>query len=184
MNLMLLMGMVMTLLSCESRSQQAPVVLEEVSGPKIESWDVELNVLKQSKPRYHIVAGYQAQFERGDSSYSLLLPSQNREGIPVKITLFDEDGLESGTLSALEILYYEQKGRIEAKSDVILLGKEEKVLTSEYLTWSEDSRKVSTTGFVTIVSPNEKLQGYNLEANEDLSEVEIKNLTGIVRLSK
>lgn len=171
------------LLSCESRSQEAPIVLDEVSGPKLESWDVELNVLKQSKPRYHIVAGYQAQFEQGDSSYSLLLPSRDREGDPVEITLFDEEGLESGTLSALEILYYDKKGRIEAKSEVRLLGKDQKILTSEYLTWSEESRKVSTTGFVTIDSPNEKLQGYDLLANEDLSEVEIKNLTGIVRLS-
>lgn len=175
--------LVFALLSCESRSQEESIVLDPITGPKLESWDIELNVLKQSIPRYHIVAGYQAQYEQGDSSYSLLLPSKEREGVPVEITLFDESGLESGTLSALEILYYDRKGRIEAKSEVQLIGKNEKVLSSEYLSWSEESRKVSTTGFVTIDSPSEKLQGYDLIANEDLSEVEIKNLTGIVRLS-
>jgi len=170
-------------LSCESRSQQAELVIETNSGPKLESWDVELNVLKNSQPRYHIIAGYQAQYEQGDSSYSLLLPSRERDGDPVQIVLFDENGSESGTLSAMEILYYDQRGSIEAKSEVKLLGKDQKVLSSEYLYWSEDDRKVSTSGFVTIDSPSEKLQGYDLIANEDLSDVEIKNLTGIVRLS-
>jgi len=144
---------------------------------------VELNVLQNSLPRYHIVAGYQAQYEQGDSSYSLLLPGQDREGEPVEITLFDEEGKESGTLSAMEILYYDRRGTIEAKSEVTLRGKDQKVLSSEYLYWNEDERKVSTSGFVTIDSPSEKLQGYDLIANEDLSDVEIKNLTGIVRLA-
>ena len=46
-------------------------------------------------------------------------------------------------------------------------------LESEHLAWSERDHKVHTPGFVRYITTNQLVTGYELEANEDLTEVKI-----------
>ncbi len=179
----LVLGISLSLISCGDRTEETLPEIVASDGPELESWDIDLNVLENSIPRFHIRAGYQAQYEQGDSTFSILRPGEGEDSGPVEISLYDEAGSQSGLLSANEVVYQSDKGSLIAKSQVVLEGKDGKILTSEYLFWEQKSRRVSTSGYVTIVSASEELQGYDLVANEDLSLVEIKNLTGVVRLS-
>jgi hypothetical protein len=64
--------------------------------------------------------------------------------------------------------------------NVIVVTPDEKTLESEHLVWLEDDRKLRTPGFVRITTPNERVQGYNLLADEDLSTYTLARVTGQV----
>ena len=52
------------------------------------------------------------------------------------------------------------------------------MLKTEFLIWNELDRRVKTSGFVHITTPRENIQGYNLDADENLENYEIAQVTG------
>ena len=57
-------------------------------------------------------------------------------------------------------------------------------LECEHLIWLEEKREVRTPGFVSIVTPTERVQGYGLVADEDLRTVQIGRFTAQVTLEE
>ena len=183
----IVMGFVLVLLgtaACERRVE--PPTMEEVraeGGPDQESWGVHFYVTQvpigedESRIRVEMIADYMAQYEQEDSTYQLLQGHPDSLNRRVTAYLFDMEGDSSATLTADRVYYYDHEKRFEAEGRVIVVTREEKRLESEQLTWLEDERKVRTESFVSIVAPNEQVQGYGLEADEDLKNYEIGRFT-------
>ena len=172
------------LTGCERRA--APPTMAEVraeGGPSQESWGVHFYVTQvpvgsdESEIRVEMIADYMAQYEREDSTYQLLRGHPDSLNRRVTAYLFDLQGDSSATLTADRVLYFERDKRFEAEGRVVVITRENKRLESETLTWLEDERKVRTESYVSIVAPNEQVQGYGLEADEDLKSYEIRRFT-------
>lgn len=173
------------LAGCER--QAAPPTMEAVrseGAPDQESWDVRLAVSEDGVPRAYLEAPYLARYERRDSTFSLLQSPPDSLAGRVTAQLFDEAGDASATVRADRLFYYDRERRFEAQGNVVVITPEGKRLESEHLAWREDERRVRTPGFVRITTPTERIQGYDLVADEDLDNYRIARVTGEVTVEE
>lgn len=178
-----LVGLVLltVLTGCEYRSaSQGPRDDRAEHAPDQESWDVRFSVYDAAQPRAMIEAAYMARYEQEDSTYTLLRGSAPEEGGAGRVTahVFDEHGRPSAVITANRMTYQDEKDRFVARGQVVVETTDGKRLTSEHLTWNEEERKIRTPGFVRIITPSDRVQGYGLEAAEDLSTYRLSNVTG------
>lgn len=171
---------------CERWSSSSVEQARLEEGPVQESWDVHYAITQvrgaedESRPRLHIRAGYMARYERDDTAYTVMRPAEDDS--LVTAYLFDEAGDSSATLTAQRLTYFDAEGRLEAQGDVHVRSSDGRDLFSEHLTWNEDTRRIRTPGFVRITAPDERIQGYRLDADEDLSTYHLARITGQVRV--
>ncbi len=170
---------------CE-RQAAAPTMeaVRSEGAPDQESWDVRLAVSEDGLPRAHLEAPYLARYERRDSSFSLLQSPPDSLAGRVTAQLFDEAGDSSATVRADRLFYYDRERRFEAQGNVVVVTPEGKRLESEHLAWREDERRVRTPGFVRITTPTERIQGYDLVADENLDNYRIARVTGEVTIEE
>lgn len=97
----------------------------------------------------------------------------------VKIDFYDPDGVKTTTLTS-------DKGRVDditknmyAIGNVVAVSDSGVTLTTDELMWRNKDRKIVSDKFVTIVSPKEKIQGYGFEADQNLKNYVIYNITFI-----
>ncbi|MEZ4703209.1 MAG: LPS export ABC transporter periplasmic protein LptC [Rhodothermales bacterium] len=148
--------------------------------PAQESWGARFSVAEGERPRVTILAGYMAKIEQADSTYLLLRTDESAPEERVTAFLFDEAGDSSAVLVADILYYYETERRFESRGNVIVDTYDNKRLETEHLVWDETDRKVTTPGFVRITTPKEQVQGYELDADEDLEHYTLSRVTGQV----
>ena len=168
------------------REKAAPPSMEDVRSavdPLQESWDVHYAVSEidpdavASRPRLDIQAPYMAAYETEDSTYTMMVAdSLNR----VIVHFYDEEGDTSAVLVADRVILYDEEDRFEARGNVIADTPDDKHLESEHLVWLEKEREVRTPGFVRITTPQERVQGYDLVADENLDSYTLRRVTGQV----
>lgn len=174
--------MLLALGGCEHQSASSAAEAEAAAerAPAQTSRDVRFGVYDGDRPRAEILAALMEQYETEDSTYTLLhsAPEQQDEEGRVTAYLFDEAGDSSAVIRADRLVYYEEESRFEARGRVIVTTAEGKRLEGEHLAWDEAARRVHTPGFVRITTPSDRVQGYGLDANEDLSDYRLANVTG------
>ena len=180
----------LVLFGCRREATVAPSMEELRSevAPVQESWNVRYFVhetpidTEASIPRVEIRAATMSTYEAVDSTYTLM----KGDSLQTRVTayFYDEAGDTSAVLQADRLLLFEKQHRFEARGDVDVLTPENKRLTSEHLVWYEDNRTLETPGFVRIETPSERVQGYNLVADEDLETYTLKRMTGQVTVEE
>ena len=177
---MFVAGVILLFSGCSEPDIASPSLndLREEQLPDQESWFAQFDVMDGEQPRLRIYADYLAKYVTDDSTYMILKGHPDSLNSRVLAYLFDEVGDSSATILADEMIYYEKDRRIESKGNVIVNTKDEKRLETEFLIWHEIDRRVKTSGFVHITTPRENIQGYNLDADEDLENYEIARVTG------
>lgn len=71
---------------------------------------------------------------------------------------------------------------MEAKGNVIVINEKGDKLNTEHLVWNSQTKKIYTNEFVKITTKDEVIWGNGLEAEEDFSEYEIKQVKGQIAL--
>lgn len=182
-----MLSLVVAVLAAGCHHDQAtPPSMEDVRSavsPLQESWDVHYAVTETdpdavaSRPRLDIQAPYMAAYETEDSTYTMMVgDSLNR----VTVHFYDEEGDTSAVLVANRVILYDEEDRFEARGNVIAETPDDKRLESEHLVWLEKEREVRTPGFVRITTPQERVQGYDLIADENLDSYTLRRVTGQV----
>ncbi|NNE46427.1 MAG: LPS export ABC transporter periplasmic protein LptC [Rhodothermales bacterium] len=168
-----------TLSGCERRSPEmtAPREADLAEQPAHESWGTEFYVSEEAVPLVVITAPYTRQYDYKDSTLTVLSATEAER---VVATVFDDDGRKSSTVTADEIRYVEQSRRFEAYGAVVVLAESGKRLETEHLNWDEESDMIRAPGFARIYTPDENIQGYELEATENLSSYSLASVTGQV----
>lgn len=162
-------------------SDVVPPTMDEIRAeqlPDQESWFATFAVLDGNNPRLQIHADYIAKYEETDSSYMILKGHPDSLTSRVTAFIYDEAGDSSATIIANEMIYFEGDRRFEAHGDVLVTTTDKKKLETEFLVWLEVDRKVQTEGFVRIDTPTENIQGYDLNADENLENYQIARVTG------
>lgn len=156
-------------------------------APKQESWNVRYYVTESaageedSRPRLEIDALYMASFETEDSTYTVM---QSDSAGRVTSLIFDEAGDTSATVRATRLVLLDGDRRFEATGNVVVETPDDKTLHSEHLVWFQDERKMRTPGFVRIRTPNERVQGYELVADENLETYTLRRMIGQVTVEE
>lgn len=154
------------------------VVLEDV--PDQETWGVELALTMEGQPRAFVRAPYLARFEHEDSTFTRFGPATSLDTTRVRVDVFDEFGEPSAVVESDRLTYLDEDRRFLAEGRVIVHTETGKTLRSEELTWDEAARRLRTDGFVRITTPEEQLQGYRLDADENLDTYTLAQITGQV----
>jgi len=172
------------LAGCTRRTDAIPpeVVLEDL--PDQETWDATLALSMDGRRRALVHAPYLARFEHRDSTFARFGPADGRDTTRVHVEVFDEAGAPSATVDSDRLTYFDAERRFVAEGDVVVRTETGKTLRAEVLTWDEAARRLRTDGFVRITSPDEQIQGYRLDADENLDTYSLARITGQVRVEE
>lgn len=98
------------------------------------------------------------------------------------VIFYDEHGKEATTLKADYGVRYEASKRMEVKYNVEVVNINGEKLNTEHLVWDENKKKIISDAFVKITTSKEIIMGKGLEANQDFTQYEIKEITGTIRI--
>ena len=70
--------------------------------------------------------------------------------------------------------------QMEADGNVIVVNEKAEQLNTEHLTWNAVTKKIYTDKFVKITTKDEIIWGNGLEADQDFSKYQIKNVKGTI----
>lgn len=98
------------------------------------------------------------------------------------VIFYDEKGKEATTLKADYGVRYEKSKRMEVKYNVEVININGEKLNTEQLVWDEQKQKITSNAFVKITTAKEIIMGKGLEANQDFTQYEIKEITGSIRI--
>ena len=73
---------------------------------------------------------------------------------------------------------------MEAKYKVEVTNENGEILRTEKIIWDEENRRIYTNEYVEITTKREILKGTGMEANQDFSEWEIKQVSGTIPLDQ
>ena len=90
-------------------------------------------------------------------------------------TLFRIDA----SIKADTAYYYDKKKLWELKGNVQILSQRGDKFKTDLLFWDEKKEKVYSDKYIQIEQEDKVLKGYGFESNQDLTEYEIKNTTGV-----
>ena len=100
----------------------------------------------------------------------------------IKVNFYDQLGHISSVLTANKGKADDVTNDLYAIDSVVAVNDSGVTLKTQELMWKNKERKIVTDKFVTIISPKEKMQGYGLEADQNLRNYTIYNITYITRL--
>lgn len=98
------------------------------------------------------------------------------------VIFYDDKGKEATTLKADYGVRYEKTKRMEVKYNVEVVNVNGEKLNTEHLIWDEKKKKIISDAFVKITTAKEIIMGKGLEANQDFTQYEIKEITGSIRI--
>jgi len=103
----------------------------------------------------------------------------------ILIDFFNDDGEHTSTLTAQsgEVWgLYEEVDSLKAKGNVEIVSadKTKKMETSSSFNWIPSIHKIYADGLVKLTTENAVEQGINFEANDDLSEYSMDNVSGVL----
>lgn len=140
----------------------------EYNGPVREGDSIEMLYAEDDQLKIKLKAGKVKQFDNGDREFP--------KGIFIEF--FDSLSITS-TLSANNAYFYKSTNRWRAQGKVELksLVKDEQLNTEE-LYWYPATKKVRTEKFVTIRTGAEVIYGTGLDADQDLTNYQIRRVEG------
>ena len=168
---------------CEHQGAQ-PITMDGVRSetePVEEVREARIRLSDEGLPRVYISAPHMRTYETQDSTYTVLESDTSDRRVVVRV--FDERGQPSAVIEADRVLRHERDGRYEARGDVEVVTLDGKRLEAEYLNWSEAERTIWSGGFVQIETPEGRVSGYELAADEDLDPYRIERGSGMGRVN-
>ena len=100
----------------------------------------------------------------------------------MNIVFFQETKKEQTNLTANYGIAYDNGNgtmeKMEAKGNVIVINEKGEKLNTEHLIWNAFTKKIYTDAFVKITTKDQVIWGDGMEADQDFSEYQIKNVKG------
>lgn len=144
--------------------------VEEI--PAQESWNTKIIFSDSGKTTAILYAGHLRVFNEKKET---LLDSG------VKVDFFNPKEVKTTTLTS-------ERGRVDdatknlwAMDSVVAVNDSGVTITTTELMWRNSDRKIVSDKFVTIITDKEKIQGYGFEANQNLTNYVIYNITYTAR---
>ena len=102
----------------------------------------------------------------------------------IKVDFFDGFQHVSSTLTGDYAIRYTRDAKVVVQDNVVWESKAGDKLETGELIWDEKSEKIYTNKFVVITRPDEIIQGYGFEADQDFSNARINAVTGRIKVEK
>jgi LPS export ABC transporter protein LptC len=150
----------------------ADAIAENDTLPSMTSLGVTTLVSDSGITRYKIVTEEWLIFDKKNPPYWAFEKGVYLEKFD---TLFRIDA----SIKADTAYYYEKKKLWELKGNVQILSQRGDKFETQQLFWDEKREKVYSDKFIRIEQEDKSITGYGFESNQELTEYEIKNTTGM-----
>ena len=159
--------------ACSGKNKNlAEAISENDTLPSMTSLGVTTLISDSGITRYKIVAEEWLIHDKKNPPYWAFEKGVYLEKFD---TLFRIDA----SIKADTAYYYDKKKLWELKGNVQILSQRGDKFQTELLFWDEKKEKVYSDKYIQIEQEDKVLRGYGFESNQDLTEYEIKNTTGI-----
>ena len=136
-----------------------------------ESWDVELVLMQEGTTRMMIEGSYAVSYHQEEEKHTKISG-------PVYVQIYDSLGAVETEAWSKRAVYLETDGEFELYDSVRVQTQNDRFLYSEYLKWSQDSDRITSPYFVTIITPSDSISGRGFESGTDLAEYVIEEISG------
>ena len=159
--------------ACTGKDKKlAEAISENDTLPSMKSLGVTTLISDSGITRYKIVAEEWLIHDKKNPPYWAFEKGVYLEKFD---TLFRVDA----SIKADTAYYHEKKKLWELKGRVQILSQRGDKFQTDLLFWDEKKEKVYSDKFIQIEQEDKIIKGYGFESNQDLTEYEIKNTTGI-----
>lgn len=160
-------------ISCNNKKQLVTdAVLERDSMSVMTTYGVSTFISDSGIIRYKIIADEWMVFDKKNPPYWAF-----EKGIYVE--KFDTLHAVEASIKA-DTAYYNTKDEIwTLKSNVVVASPKGESFKTELLYWNQRKEKVYSDRYIEIIQPDKTIAGYGFESNQQMTEYEIKNITGI-----
>ena len=159
--------------ACSGKDKKlAEAIAENDTLPSMKSLGVTTLISDSGITRYKIVAEEWLSHDKKNPPYWAFEKGVYLEKFD---TLFRVDA----SIKADTAYYHEKKKLWELRGHVQILSQRGDRFQTDLLFWDEKKEKVYSDKFIQIEQEDKVIKGYGFESNQDLSEYEIKNTTGI-----
>ena len=159
--------------ACSGKDKNlAEAISENDTLPSMSSLGVTTLISDSGITRYKIVAEEWLIFDKKNPPYWAFEKGVYLEKFD---TLFRIDA----SIKADTAYYHEKKKLWELKGNLQIHSQRGDKFQTDLLFWDEKKEKVYSDKFIQIEQEDKVIKGYGFESNQDLTEYEIKNTTGI-----
>ena len=174
--LFLLMTVCFAFFSCETDRNEIMALGKKTVMPDLTGKGVTMLYSDSTVLKIKLLTPQMQKYEKGVKEPLTIMP----QGLFV--IFYDEKGKEATTLKADYGVRYETTKRMEVKYNVEVVNVNGEKLNTEHLVWDEKKKKITSDAFVKITTAKEIIMGKGLEANQDFTQYEIKEITGSIRV--
>ena len=170
--LLILFIVIVSLISCNTEKVK-PEVNNELLGenlPDQESWNSTVFFTDSGKTRAVLYAGHLRTF---DKTHETLLDSN------IKVDFYNMNEIKTTTLTAKRGRVDEKTNNLYAMDSVVTVNDSGVVIRTDKMMWNNKQKKILSEDFVTIVTPQERIEGYGFESDQNLRNYVIYNITYI-----
>ncbi len=102
-----------------------------------------------------------------------------KKGRKIQVDFYDQEGLHTSTLTALEGIYDSKAEEVEARGNVVVISDAGVRLETQSLRWRKQTNRIGTDAFVKIIRGKNTVSGYGLDTDPQLEDAHIqRNLQG------
>lgn len=164
---------VLVLFSCkDNKAELDQMMMKQTAFPSEEGKVVEILYTDSGLVQMRVTAPVMNHYTNNVPEAYTEMP----RGIIVEF--FNDSGVVKTTMKANYAIRYEKSKRTEARKNVVVVNVNGEILNTEKLNWDEAHKKIYTDAFVKITTKKDVLKGTGMEANQDFTEYEIRNISG------
>ena len=150
----------------EYDTQQVQTALNDSLITTTESWGVEISLMREGRTRMIIEGTHSVQYQTEENKRTTI------DG-PVYVQLFDTTGTLETEAWSKEAIYYDHEKEFELIDSVRVHAVNNRQLYTEYLKYIQESDRISSPQFVTIITPTDSISGRGFSGLTDLSSYTI-----------
>lgn len=166
----------MFFISCENDIKQVQKLSAKVDSAIVSAKNVEMRYTIKGKLQVHMTAPELNRYiEQGGKAYTDFPKG-------MKLTFFNDEGVESSTLRANYSVYWESDGIWEAEYNVVAINDKGEQLNTEYLVWNQKSEQISTDRAVKMFTSDGVIYGDGFISNQNFTSWEVINGHGEIEL--
>lgn len=158
--------------SCGKKENLAEAVSKEDSIPDMRTTGVTTYISDSGMIRYKIITAEWLIYSRIDSPYWAFKKGVYLEKFD---TLFRIDA----SIKADTAFYYELKKLWDLRGNVHIRSQRGDKFDTQQMFWDQGKERIYSDRFIRIEQPDKVLTGYGFESNQQMTEYQIYNNTGI-----
>ncbi len=170
------MGIIFLFLSCtKNKIEKINSITDRSNSPDLKIENTQIIYSEYGKTKTKLISPLITRYPNLEKPYT---------EFPKGLHVFFYDSLQNeiASIRSNYAINNETENTWIVKNDVQVVNTKGDTLNTEYLTWNQKKKKIYTDEYVRMIHKDGIIHGKGLEANEDLTKWEIKDITGIINI--